>query len=222
MAVGLDTPASAIELLDALHDDGMRVERDFARRRRADARADRRRRPRPRVPHRRAARGRAAAPAGRRLPRLVRDAARGRCARRSRSSWGPPPGDRYVDGDDFVIAGLELGNVRRRHPAAARLRRGPGRHLPRPRAAADPPLPRLLPLDRRRAGARDAIVHLGKHGTLEWLPGKMLAPQRVLRARRGARLAAARLPVRRQRPRRGRAGQAPRARRRSSTTSSRR
>ena len=25
--------------------------------------------------------------------------------------WGPPPGDRYVDGDDFVIAGLELGDV---------------------------------------------------------------------------------------------------------------
>ena len=30
MAVGLDTPASAIELLDALRDDGMRVEHDFA------------------------------------------------------------------------------------------------------------------------------------------------------------------------------------------------
>ncbi len=30
MAVGLDTPASAIALLDALHEDGMRVERPFA------------------------------------------------------------------------------------------------------------------------------------------------------------------------------------------------
>src|SRR4029077_19107176 len=30
MAVGLDTPASALRLLDALHEDGMRVERPFA------------------------------------------------------------------------------------------------------------------------------------------------------------------------------------------------
>ncbi len=101
---------------------------------------------------------------------------------------------------------------RRGDPAAARLRRGPGRHLPRPRAAADPPLPRLLPLDRGALGR--ATPSSTSASTARWsgLPGKMLAPQRVLRPRRGARLAAARLPVRRQRPRRGRAGQAPRPR----------
>ena len=98
--------------------------------------------------------GRAAAPAGRRLPRLVRDAARGRCARRSRSRWGPAPGDRYVDGDDLVVAGLELGERRRGDPAAARLRRGSGRHLPRPRAAARPTTTSPATAGSRRAGAR--------------------------------------------------------------------
>ena len=63
---------------------------------------------------------------------------------------------------------------RRRDPAAARLRRRPGRDLPRPRAAADAPLPRRYRWLDHHWGA-DAIVHLGKHGTLEWLPGKMLA-----------------------------------------------
>ncbi len=59
----------------------------------------------------------------------------------------------------------------------------------------------------------DAVVHLGKHGTLEWLPGKGLGLSRRVRAGRGARRAAAGLPVHRQRPGRGHAGQAPRARR---------
>ena len=57
-----------------------------------------------------------------------------------------------------------------------------------------------------------AVVHLGKHGTLEWLPGKGLglsaqcAPDAVLRR------PAAGLPVHRQRPRRGHPGQAARPR----------
>ena len=38
-----------------------------------------------------------------------------------------------------------------------------------------PPLPGRLPLAAtRRRSARDAVVHLGKHGNLEWLPGKTL------------------------------------------------
>ena len=90
------------------------------------------------------------------------------------SRWGPPPGDRYIDGDDFVIAGLELGNV-----LVA---------IQPPRGYGDDPVgiyhdPELPPthhylacywwLD--RVWGADAIVHLGKHGTLEWLPGKTLA-----------------------------------------------
>ena len=43
MAVGLDTPASALRLFDAMRADGMRVERALRARRRAHARADRRR-----------------------------------------------------------------------------------------------------------------------------------------------------------------------------------
>ena len=88
--------------------------------------------------------------------------------------WGPPPGDQYVDGDDFVIAGLSLGNV-----VLA---------IQPPRGYGDDPVgiyhdPELPPthhylacywwLD--RVWGADALIHLGKHGTLEWLPGKMLA-----------------------------------------------
>ena len=153
MAVGLDTPASALELLDALHADGMHVERPFADGDDAHARADRGRRPRPRVPHRR------------------RSSPRRRCGCRSRDylAWYATLPASLRDGDRGALgpaAGRPLRRRRRlrdrgagarqrarRHPAAARLRRGPGRDLPRPRAAADPPLPRLLPLARRASGA---------------------------------------------------------------------
>ena len=60
----------------------------------------------------------------------------------------------------------------------------------------------------------DAIVHLGKHGTLEWLPGKPLALTAGVLARRRARRRPVLLPVRRQRSRGGEPGQAPRPRRR--------
>ena len=70
------------------------------------------------------------------------------------------------------------GNAIRQHrargPAAARLRREPGRDLPRSRPAAEPPLPGRLPLAGQVGFGADAVVHLGKHGNLEWLPGKTL------------------------------------------------
>ena len=87
--------------------------------------------------------------------------------------WGPPPGEHVHDGD-LVFPGLDLGNVL----VAIQPPRGYGDdpigvyHSPEPAPA--PPLPGLLPLARRRWGA-DAVVHLGKHGTLEWLPGKAIA-----------------------------------------------
>jgi cobaltochelatase CobN len=88
--------------------------------------------------------------------------------------WGPPPGDRYVDGEDFVIAGLDLGDV----VLAIQPPRGYGDDAVG--IYHDPELP---PTHHYLACYRwldagwgaDAIVHLGKHGTLEWLPGKMLA-----------------------------------------------
>jgi cobaltochelatase CobN len=173
MAVGLDTPASALRLLDALHADGMRVERPYAHGDELmhaligagghdpEFLTDDQLRSAPlRLPV-----ADYLAWYGT-LPAALREAIEGK--------WGPPPGDRYLDGDDFVVAGLELGNV-----LIA---------IQPPRGYGDDPVgiyhdPELPPTHHYLACYRfldaawgaDAIVHLGKHGTLEWLPGKMLA-----------------------------------------------
>jgi cobaltochelatase CobN len=173
MAVGLDTPASALKLLDALHADGMQVERPYEH---GDE-----------LMHALIASGghdpefltdeqlgasNLRLPVAEylawyaTLPASMRTAIEGR--------WGPPPGDRYLDGADFVIAGLELGNVL----IAIQPPRGYGEdpvgiyHDPEL-----PPTHHYLACYRWIAASwgADAIVHLGKHGTLEWLPGKMLA-----------------------------------------------
>jgi cobaltochelatase CobN len=173
MAVGLDTPASALALLRTLEADGMRVEHDFSH---GDE-----------LMHALIATGAhdpefltdehlAAAPLRMpvadylewyaTLPHTLREAIEER--------WGPPPGDRYLDGEDFVIAGLELGHVL----IAIQPPRGYGED--QVGIYHDPELP---PTHHYLACYRwldtgwgaDAIVHLGKHGTLEWLPGKMLA-----------------------------------------------
>jgi cobaltochelatase CobN len=87
--------------------------------------------------------------------------------------WGPPPGGLYVDGSDIVLAALRYGNV----VLAIQPPRGFGEN---PIAIYhDPDLP---PSHHYLAAYRwlanefqaDAVVHLGKHGTLEWLPGKGL------------------------------------------------
>jgi cobaltochelatase CobN len=173
MAVGLDTPASALRLLDALDADGMRVERPFDH---GDE-----------LMH-------ALIEAGGHDPEFLTDGHLAQAPLRLpvadylswyaelpaalrdsiEERWGPPPGDRFVDGDDFVVAGLELGNVL----VAIQPPRGYGEdpvgiyHDPEL-----PPTHHYLAcywwLD--RVWGADAIVHLGKHGTLEWLPGKILA-----------------------------------------------
>ncbi|MCA1739243.1 MAG: cobaltochelatase subunit CobN, partial [Actinobacteria bacterium] len=87
--------------------------------------------------------------------------------------WGPPPGELYVDGDEFVVAGLRFGNV--------------FIGIQPPRGFGENPIaiyhdPDLPPTHHYLAAywwlieefGTDAIVHLGKHGTLEWLPGKSL------------------------------------------------
>ncbi len=87
--------------------------------------------------------------------------------------WGPPPGRLYVDDGDIVLAALRYGNV----VLAIQPPRGFGEN---PIAIYhDPDLP---PSHHYLAAYRwlaqefeaDAVVHLGKHGTLEWLPGKGL------------------------------------------------
>ncbi|MFF5202161.1 cobaltochelatase subunit CobN [Micromonospora parva] len=109
---------------------------------------------------------------------------------RIREHWGEPPGELYTDGGDIVLAGLRFGNV----VLLIQPPRGFGEN---PIAIYhDPDLPpshhylaayRWLTAPVADGGfGADAVVHLGKHGTLEWLPGKGLglaadcAPDAVL------------------------------------------
>ena len=87
--------------------------------------------------------------------------------------WGPAPGKSYIHGDHIAFAGLEFGNAM----VALQPPRGYG---------MDPDAiyhqPDLAPTHHyhafykwlRNDWGADAIVHVGKHGTLEWLPGKSI------------------------------------------------
>ncbi|MDP9348632.1 MAG: cobaltochelatase subunit CobN, partial [Gemmatimonadota bacterium] len=85
--------------------------------------------------------------------------------------WGPPPGEAYVHEGGIALAGLELGNVF----VALQPPRGYGMDPNAIYHQPDLPPPhnyhafyRWL----REEWGADAVVHVGKHGTLEWLPGK--------------------------------------------------
>ncbi|MET7285229.1 cobaltochelatase subunit CobN [Streptomyces sp. NPDC005573] len=175
-AVGLDTPASAVRVLDALRDAGYGVTGH-------PAEGDE-------LIHRLIAAGGhdvewlteeqlAAAPARvpladyrawfDRLDPALRDA--------MLEAWGEPPGGLYVDGDDIVLASLRFGNA----VVMIQPPRGFGEN---PIAIYhDPDMP---PSHHYMAAYRwlensfgaDAIVHMGKHGTMEWLPGKGLGLSR--------------------------------------------
>ncbi len=184
-AVGLDTPASAIKLLDAMQRAGYAVDG-------APEEGD------PLI-HALIAAG------GHDLEFLTEEqlqSAVGRLDARSYAEWfarlpedlragvekhwGSPPGDLYVDSGEFVVAGLRFGNV--------------FVGIQPPRGFGENPIaiyhdPDLPPTHHYLAAywwmieefGADAVVHLGKHGTLEWLPGKSLglspscAPDAVLR-----------------------------------------
>ncbi|MEV6792260.1 cobaltochelatase subunit CobN [Streptomyces sp. NPDC051320] len=108
-----------------------------------------------------------------RLPRELRDAVE--------RHWGPPPGEMFVDRSsnpegDIVLAALRRGNLL----ILIQPPRGFGEN---PIAIYhDPDLPpshhylaayRWIQAAREDGGfGADAMVHLGKHGNLEWLPGK--------------------------------------------------
>ncbi|WP_314172922.1 cobaltochelatase subunit CobN [Streptomyces winkii] len=171
-AVGLDTPASAVELLNALRDAGYDVHGH------PDDGDE--------LIHRLIAAGGhdvewlteeqlAAAPARvplkdyqewfSRLDPALREEMTG--------TWGEPPGGLYVDGDEIVLASLQFGNV----VVLIQPPRGFGEN---PIAIYhDPDMP---PSHHYLAAYRwiehtfgaDAVVHMGKHGTMEWLPGKGL------------------------------------------------
>ena len=85
--------------------------------------------------------------------------------------WGDPPGQVYRTNGSLAIAGIDLGNV--------------FVGLQPPRGFGENPIaiyhsPDMAPTHHYIAYYRwvrdvfgaDAILHLGKHGTLEWLPGK--------------------------------------------------
>ncbi len=89
--------------------------------------------------------------------------------------WGPAPGGAYVHDGTIALAGLPFGNCF----VALQPPRGYGMdpkaiyHLP----DLPPPhnyhaLYRWLRAPQPDGWGADAIVHMGKHGTLEWLPGK--------------------------------------------------
>lgn len=96
--------------------------------------------------------------------------------------WGPPPGELFVDRSndpdgEIVVAAMQSGNV----VILVQPPRGFGEN---PVAIYhDPDLPpshhylaayRWLDRDFANGFGADAVVHIGKHGNLEWLPGKTL------------------------------------------------
>ncbi|GAA1669738.1 cobaltochelatase subunit CobN [Mycolicibacterium murale] len=96
--------------------------------------------------------------------------------------WGPPPGNLFVDRSqdpdgEIVIAAMQSGNI----VIVVQPPRGFGEN---PVAIYhDPDLPpshhylaayRWLDNSFSNSFHADAVVHLGKHGNLEWLPGKTL------------------------------------------------
>ena len=187
-AVGLDTPASAVVLLRALREAGYAVG-EFPE----DS---------DELIHSLIAAGGhdvewlteeqlAAAPSRVRLEDYRRwfDALPAPLAAGVREHWGEPPGSLYVDGSGdgtaIVLAALRFGNVLLM--------------IQPPRGFGENPVaiyhdPNLPPSHHYLAAYRwldeefgaDAVIHLGKHGTLEWLPGNGLglsaecAPDAVL------------------------------------------
>jgi cobaltochelatase CobN len=172
-AVGLDTPASVINVLDRLQeagyrtgelpDDGDELMQTLIDRGGYDEQFLT-------VEQMRAAPGSADAAEYREwfdaFPDDVREA--------MRAEWDDPPGDVYRDGDEVYFAGIQFENV--------------FVGIQPPRGFGENPIavyhsPDLVPTHHYAGFYRwlgegfdaDAIVHAGKHGTLEWLPGKAVA-----------------------------------------------
>ncbi|MDQ1428752.1 MAG: cobaltochelatase CobN [Acidimicrobiaceae bacterium] len=171
-AVALDTPASVIALLHELRAEGYRVDRipddgDSLMAELIDAFSYERETLTGAQLARAAGRwpGASYREAFARMPPGLQD--------RVEEKWGPAPGTVYVDGasGDLVFAGIDLGHVF----IAVQPPRGFGEdpiavyHSP-DLAATHHYLAFYRWLD--EGWGADAIVHAGKHGTLEWLPGK--------------------------------------------------
>jgi cobaltochelatase CobN len=192
-AVGLDTPASVIELLHALRRAGYRVDRIPAD---GDALmaelADRFTYESPKLTPAQQAK------AAGRLPAAAYETWFARQSPQLRSEinemWGAPPGEVYIapahpgaispsgsvagatepDGEipvDIVFPGIDLGGVL----VTVQPPRGFGADPIGTYHAPDMPPPHHYLAFYRwldSGWGADAVVHVGKHGTLEWLPGK--------------------------------------------------
>jgi cobaltochelatase CobN len=182
-AVGLDTPASVIELLHALRDAGYRVDRipasgDVLMAELADALTYERDTLSP-------------AQSARAVGRWSGDAYRswfadlpGDLQATMNEAWGPAPGTVYVEPADsdrsggpaeadveLVFTGIDLGGVL----VTVQPPRGFGENPIAVYHSPDlPPTHHYLGFYRwlDQGWGADAVVHVGKHGTLEWLPGK--------------------------------------------------
>ncbi|MDQ1923243.1 cobaltochelatase subunit CobN [Massilia pseudoviolaceinigra] len=87
------------------------------------------------------------------------------------TQWGAAPGEAYVCDGHLALAGIELGNTF----VALQPPRGYGMDPDAIYHQSDlPPTHHYYALYRwlRDVWRADAIVHVGKHGTMEWLPGK--------------------------------------------------
>ncbi len=169
-AVGLDTPASVLHILNALKEAGYRVSNipsngdELVQRiiQRCSNDTDNLTEEQLRL-----AAGHVTASQYRQwfqqMPQEVRD--------EMTEAWGAPPGQVYRTKDSLAIAGIDLGNV--------------FVGLQPPRGFGENPIaiyhsPDLPPTHHYIAYYRwvrdifqaDAMVHVGKHGTMEWLPGK--------------------------------------------------
>jgi cobaltochelatase CobN len=88
--------------------------------------------------------------------------------------WGAPDADPHVAGDAFALAILPLGNV------VVGIQPARGYHIDPSASYHAPDLPPphgylAFYAWLREAFGAHAIIHMGKHGNLEWLPGKALA-----------------------------------------------
>ncbi len=86
-------------------------------------------------------------------------------------AWGDPPGTVGVDDGDLVFPGLDLGGVL----VVVQPPRGFGDNPVAVYHSPDlPPTHHYVAFYRflEEIWGADAVVHVGKHGTLEWLPGK--------------------------------------------------
>jgi cobaltochelatase CobN len=172
-AVGLDTPASVVRLLQSMRDAGYRVDRipddgDALMAELADS-----------LTYERdvlstAQRGVAAGRLDGRWYTAWFETLPAATQASIVDAWGNAPGSVYCDGDDLVFPGIDLGNVL----IAIQPPRGFGENPVAVYHSPDlPPTHHYLAFYRwlDEVWGADAVVHAGKHGTLEWLPGKGVA-----------------------------------------------